>query len=723
MSNSTTTVIDKNKSKSGEPRNHLMSMWDILFGDAPKEWIGFKPTKGAFVYPCYACRNLFSSLASLQDHVNRRILILKYNCTHCSTQDMTFYNRCSLLLHARSHFTSNEGKINLSDMKTLTLPLQLAGFLPVAGVPMIYEHEEEPADDSRYLNVQFYVPNTNDKGKEIVVLKPTDFVYNDTHEKLALKQICENVPKCQFIALDEQARSRQSFVKVELFDYIDQLTLPVISKVESLHDKSQRTQRCLDCDSPIDTTMASHYQGANKPTDDALTCPVCKFIASSKCSYSAHARVHNHQPPHVCPDCGDVFADAQALQRHLNDVCFHIAKNVKYRCSGKRCGKLFASLGNLALHFKQHFQAAFACSTCGGTFYDEASADKHAKFHGGHCDFSKVFKCLVCADKGPFGEGDFAEHIDSHINASRSGVYVYMCRRCRSYFRSTATFATHSSRCSKQCPDNGIFMECDNCKSKNYCDFNKTFGCCWKCKRPPVKKTTVLKRYLCILCNEHIQCEDKLSHRKNCRYAYPIILLRNINDEALSSEKVQENRKSPRSRYSESPKSDEGANKKKRKRNLCVRPRRADRDAAPDPIAENPVRFDGTYYCKLCDYSQAVRAAFHAHVKSHRDISTAYQCMECGECFVVKPSLCKHLRHFHGVADGEAYLNENDCYDVGAVKELEDNMRLAPGESKEPVKENQCRVCLAVFDDAVELKTHYRSHGMAFLLKNVKQVQ
>lgn len=683
----------------------------------------------------------FSSLSSLQDHVNRRIIVLKYNCYNCPNEDLTFYNRCSLLLHARLHFTENEGQINLSEVNTFALPLHLAGFLPIADIPTLYECEEDAASDDIYFNVQFYAPNILDHGKQVIILKPTDFVYKEPNQTLVLKQICKTIPKCRFITAEEQLSLKQQFlsenetdgenanIKVELFDYIDQITLPIISKVESLHEKTYNIPHCLECKSIQKGTMAKHYQGNNKPTDPNLTCPVCKFVASTKCSFKAHIRIHNAEAPHVCPDCGKDFEDSEKLQKHLDDVCFHLAKNVKFRCAGKRCGKLFASETNLALHFKQHFQCVCTCTVCSGAFSDNESVEKHIVFHNGNCSFERVFNCSLCVDKGPLNENEFNDHLDSHIDGTRTGVYVYMCRHCRNYFRSTATFATHLLKCnSKHCTDAGTFPNCDNCKNHNYCEARKSFGfCIIKSKRSVKKSIITIKKYFCILCSEQIQLENKLIHMKKCRYACPVILLHKISDKDLnisfgssSSDSFRSDRDIKRSsRYGDSPRSDENS-RKKRKKNLTMRTRKIEKDREPDLTADKPIEFDGTYYCKLCDYKNVVRSEFHIHIRSHRDISTSYQCMECGECFVVKPTLIKHLLHFHNVSDYQSYLNENDCYDVNAVKELENIMRLAPGESKEPVKNNQCSVCLAEFEDGATLNTHYRSHGMAFLLKNVK---
>ncbi|KAL3276711.1 hypothetical protein HHI36_012081 [Cryptolaemus montrouzieri] len=139
-----------------------------------------------------------------------------------------------------------------------------------------------------------------------------------------------------------------------------------------------------------------------------------------------------------------------------------------------------------------------------------------------------------------------------------------------------------------------------------------------------------------------------------------------------------------------------------------------------DLQADEAKPFNGTYYCKLCNFQETEREKFHEHIVVHRDVSTAYQCMECGECFVVKPSLLKHLLHYHKIKDTNDYLESNDCYDKNAVEELKEIMKLAPGESRGPVKENQCRVCLQEFSDGTELRKHFRIHGMAFLMKNTR---
>ncbi|CAH2242181.1 jg22893 [Pararge aegeria aegeria] len=103
---------------------------------------------------------------------------------------------------------------------------------------------------------------------------------------------------------------------------------------------------------------------------------------------------------------------------------------------------------------------------------------------------------------------------------------------------------------------------------------------------------------------------------------------------------------------------------------------------------------------------------------THRDPCMAYQCLECGKSFVVKPSFSTHLLLEHGISDVQEYIDKKPCYNELAL--LKDQNVLNPPVD-EPVKENQCRVCREQFETSNELEKHFRVHGMAFLLKNARK--
>lgn len=112
------------------------------------------------------------------------------------------------------------------------------------------------------------------------------------------------------------------------------------------------------------------------------------------------------------------------------------------------------------------------------------------------------------------------------------------------------------------------------------------------------------------------------------------------------------------------------------------------------------------FCCAVCKESFSDSGDFRTHISIHRLEENSYQCMECGECFVVRPSLEKHLLAFHKIKNTGKYIAENEC--CNPKKETVEC-------ENEPVKENQCKVCKDQFDRATDLAKHFRIHGMAFL--------
>ncbi|XP_044257914.1 zinc finger protein 687a-like [Tribolium madens] len=720
-------MLSANSSVSWTKKHSLLSKWNILFDKSP-EWISFKPQLGLKVYPCYSCKNMFSSKLTFQDHINRRVVIIKYKCMEC-TNTFTFYNRCSLLLHARKHFSLGEGKINLANVDIFLLPVDLAGFARHESIPFLYDEEEEYPSDNSYVNCQFYTPDDADKGKQMVTFRPFNLVFHyaegSNNVLLVIKQLTLNIPLCEFVPqnLDKQAKTVQvtnGHLEPEIKQEIDEdFTLPVISKIESL-------PQCSECNSTVEGPLVGHFQGANKPLDESLCCYICKYVAPTKCSLKAHVRTHENIAPHVCPECGKQFNTWTLLDKHMEDVCFHLSKQVRFRCPALKCGKLFVMPNTYASHFANHFQSILRCSVCSSNFFTESDFTDHAKNHES-CTSFKTFNCTVCKNMPTLGEEKTTEHVNWHLRDRETCVYIFTCRSCRSYFRSTTTYSVHKQRCLKnEKTSNIITASCQFCSQKIQYKEKDALKVCTNCKqinhlRGTPSKSNEEKKSTCMLCKEDLLPENVKSHTNLCKYNNPIVTIHAIN-ESKDSDETSSSEPSNLDSSNDSLKTEETSKTKKRKRTSnSSTPSKSKKPAEENDLqAEKPISFDGTYYCKLCDYKNTERSEFHNHVKTHRDISTAYQCMECGECFVVKPSLVKHLAHFHQVTDSEQYFAENSCYDKFAIEELENNLRLVPGEHKGPVKENQCSVCLEEFEDALALSKHFRIHGMAFLMKKTK---
>ncbi|XP_045469636.1 zinc finger protein 532-like [Harmonia axyridis] len=790
-------------------KNQLISKWNLIFSKSNKiAWISFSPQIGFHVYPCYACRDMFVSKCTFQDHVNRRAILIKYKCRECH-QTLNFYNRCSFLLHTRSHFSLAEGKIDLNNVEIYNLPFGMMGFLPDPRIQILYDEDEDTIDEDTYINAQFYFTDLCERGKQIITLRPNDLLFNRTGEhsgQLALKQISRNIPRCQFITVACQKNLKRNIcirncmkVKKEAPDGINDtqldstpqptehsIQMPIISKIESLNNDATYPE-CPECKISFKYSMKYHFSGKNSPT---LECSACKYIAPSKCSYSAHQRIHSRLPPFICPECGKKFETRQYLMKHLDDVCFHLAKQVRIRCPGKRCSKVFASAETFSAHFANHLQKWYQCNLCKKCFQNDTEFSEHAQSHSGSCYREKVVKCLSCKfDDSIIYKDNIKQHLDYHSKDRSKYIYVFVCKFCRSFLRSKANYAAHLLKCPKiptitnQVNSYTIDL-CSRCHSRIiYYDDENTIPCS-KCKfynslhprqkEKPKEKTNnqfnkpnvfQAKVKTCLLCKKDYSTTLK-DHISGCKYGYPQVELKKLEyetscqrDPVIHYENNGSHEQMPiRVEKDTSEESDikdtsteseinyickeetytdsstksptktltleaSVASKRKRKRAPFVfRTKKINLSSPPEKIidlqAEEAKPFDGTYYCKMCDFQESDRDKFHLHVMNHRYISTDYQCMECGECFVVKPTLIKHLKHFHKIEDTDSYLESNNCYDKNAVEELKEIMELSPGESREPIEKNQCRVCLQLFSDDQELKRHFRVHGMAFLMRN-----
>ncbi|XP_014468347.1 PREDICTED: uncharacterized protein LOC106741150 isoform X2 [Dinoponera quadriceps] len=117
---------------------------------------------------------------------------------------------------------------------------------------------------------------------------------------------------------------------------------------------------------------------------------------------------------------------------------------------------------------------------------------------------------------------------------------------------------------------------------------------------------------------------------------------------------------------------------------------------------------EGNFKCKKCSQRCTDMSDLREHIATNHRLKGRYLiCLECGENFVVAPSLQMHLKAFHGIEDPISYMNQNPSYapDVNNYLQAEGKTTIA----------NQCYVCMAVFEDKAAVDKHLRVHGMAFL--------
>lgn len=110
-----------------------------------------------------------------------------------------------------------------------------------------------------------------------------------------------------------------------------------------------------------------------------------------------------------------------------------------------------------------------------------------------------------------------------------------------------------------------------------------------------------------------------------------------------------------------------------------------------------------TLLCAKCEFAADTRETFLDHITVHRTDPNTFQCLECGLCFVVLPSLERHLQINHGIKDVKVYTDKNS------------SSLPRDGPNEEETDDRQCQVCYEIFDCSSSLEKHFRSHGMAFM--------
>ena len=151
----------------------------------------------------------------------------------------------------------------------------------------------------------------------------------------------------------------------------------------------------------------------------------------------------------------------------------------------------------------------------------------------------------------------------------------------------------------------------------------------------------------------------------------------------------------------------------------------------PDtPVKKLRIAGDKGFKCAKCSYVCEEREAFQTHIKEHKT-DDAVQCIECGLCFMVIPSLKKHLFMVHKVRDFDAYFLEHNIEDVKEPEDSDSGAETADSiqteelisVDDEPESEEdtgnplECKVCYKTFDTDHAMKSHMRNHGMAFIKK------
>ncbi|NWI15725.1 ZN532 protein, partial [Crypturellus soui] len=313
------------------------------------------PTRG---YKCLECGDSFALEKSLTQHYDRRSVRIEVTCNHC-TKNLVFYNKCSLLSHARGH--KEKGVV----MQCSHLILK-----PVPADQMIAS------------------PSSNSAASSVLQGPAGAGTHTVTKIQPGITGTVISAPASAPVA-------------------------PAMPLDEDPSRLCRHSLKCLECNEVFqdETSLATHFQqAADTSGQNGVALPICvrRFTASTRLKISVDS--FSFQPvfcsagltllPSLCScvHCNVVYSDVAALKSHIQGS--HC--EVFYKCP--ICPMAFKSAPSTHSHaYTQHPgikigepKIIYKCSMCDTVFTLQPLLYRHFDQHIENQKVS-VFKCPDCS--------------------------------------------------------------------------------------------------------------------------------------------------------------------------------------------------------------------------------------------------------------------------------------------------------------------------------------
>ncbi|XP_019119837.1 zinc finger protein 687b isoform X1 [Larimichthys crocea] len=408
--NSTGAVISRSQSSLVEAFNKILNSKNLLpsykpdlSAPPPPEWGLPLPATG---YRCLECGDAFALERSLARHYDRRSLRIEVTCNHCAKR-LAFFNKCSLLLHAREH-------------KERGLVMQCSHLVmrPVTVEQMIGQQDITPIGGlltSSSSSPPVSSPSTATGGSAASA--------NSSPMK------------------DASAPAAAQPRPVRRAPQGPQALMPLpCKKAEGLQ---YNNFKCPECQTQFSSKaeLVTHFQQIRAAPNS--TCTQCSppMMLPNSCAVSAHQRIHKHRAPHVCPECGGIARQA-SFQTHLEEACLHFARRIGYRCSS--CQVVFGGLNSIKSHIQTaHCEVFHKCPSCPMAFKSSPSAQSHISTQhptltGGQAKM--IYKCVMC-DTVFTQKPLLYMHFDTHL--AKQKVHVFKCPDCTKLYAQKGSMMEH----------------------------------------------------------------------------------------------------------------------------------------------------------------------------------------------------------------------------------------------------------------------------------------
>ncbi|XP_052525998.1 zinc finger protein 532 isoform X2 [Tympanuchus pallidicinctus] len=618
------------------------------------------PTRG---YKCLECGDSFALEKSLTQHYDRRSVRIEVTCNHC-TKNLVFYNKCSLLSHARGHKEK--------------------------GVVMQCSH---------------------------LILKPVpaDQMIASPSSNTAAPVLQSPVGAGSHTVTKIQSGITGTVISAPA-------STPIVPAMPLDEDPSKLCRhglKCLECSEVFqdETSLATHFQQA-ADTSGQKTCNICQMLLPNQCSFASHQRIHQHKSPYTCPECGAICRSVH-FQTHVTKNCLHYTRRVGfriiYKCS--MCDTVFTLQPLLYRHFDQHIEnqkvSVFKCPDCSLLYAQKQLMMDHIKsMHG---TLKSVEGPPNLGINLPLSTKPTNQNSASHNKEDTKSINGteklekkspsplkkgepkkvssrgWTCWDCDRFFTQRDVYISHMRK------EHGKQMKKHPCRQ---CD--KSFSSSHSlCRHNRIKHKGIRKVYTCSHCPD-----SRRTFTKRLMLEKHIQLMHGIKDpdvkEMTESSNVEEREVKEEAKVP-SP---------KRKLEEPVLEFRPPRGAITQPLKKLKINVFKVHKCAVCGFTTENLLQFHEHIPQHKSDGSSYQCRECGLCYTSHVSLSRHLFIVHKLKEPQPVSKQNGS---GEDNQQENKPNHEDEPTNSAASDRRCKVCAKTFETEAALNTHMRTHGMAFI--------
>ncbi|XP_072316556.1 zinc finger protein 687a isoform X2 [Eucyclogobius newberryi] len=670
--NSTGAIISKSQTNLVEAFNRILNNKNLLPSYKPDlassrqaEWGLSLPAQG---YRCLECGDSFALEQSLTRHYDRRSLRIEVTCNHCAKR-LAFFNKCSLLLHAREH-----------KEKGLIMQCSHLVMKPVPMEQMIGLQEPAAAAMSSVLS---HVKSNS------TALKKTEEVQYGSHK----------CPECQtqFSSAEEVAKHFQELKSSQttICSECSPSMLLSNSCCAAAHQRihlNSAPHVCPDCGgSAKPSVFKTHLEETcfHFARRIGYRCSSCLVVFGGINSVKSHIQQAHCDMFQKCPICPMAFKSAPSIQNHITaqHPTLTEAQAISiFKCV--MCDTVFTNKNLLHIHFDTHLVNqkvhVFKCPECPKQFSVRTSLMDHLKTHQTKIKQESPLP-LFLSHSQPSVKMESSEGEEWSNSAKeetpKKTRKAFPCNKCDGSFSTTSNLRRHIR--DKHKPAARGFR-CQFCT-----DVKKSFS-----------SRTMLEKHIKLRHSLEASDQDFLTEG---------------GDEADSSSEQ------------------DGGSAFRRRRRAAMKSEEQDEESAGEASPAKRWRSSSAlaadaqpetgFRCAPCGYICDEQAEFLDHIGQHRKVTggSCQQCLQCGVCFTSNHSLSRHRFIVHKVRNQDRHEAANSCPapspnenqdDRGVFSALE-SAALSQGKDSEGGL--ACRVCGKQFEKATDLNTHFRTHGMAFI--------